>query len=215
MVKFEEWVRRREASDQPPGKKKKGVGRKRQRPALFEPDVPSDEDEEAVSPPPRLPPDETEDLNEYRRGIERAADRERRAAEQAEVDAEEDAWEQEQRRRQAEKELAEEAKRRARQEEQRIRKTIHDMHRAAGTENALFNYDKLIGDLLPKLMCVDFELLPQENQHTIVNLLDKTHRYLDGWLYKKPEKQYLAFRWASMRDHLATGGDDDDDDDDW
>lgn len=160
----------------------------------------------------QMPPEDAENLEEYRRSIKRAADRERRAAEQAEADAEEEAWEANRQREEAEREAAREAERRRRAEEARLTKAVHDMHREAGTENALFNYDKLIGDLLPKLMCVDFPLLPQQEQHTVVALLDKTHRYLHGRLYEKGSKKpYDQYRWASVTDHAA----DDDDDDEW
>ena len=95
------------------------------------------------------------------------------------------------------------------QEESRLRSEVAQMHREAGMENALFNYAKLIDDLLPKMMCVDFELLPREQQNTVVNLLDKTHRYLDGKLYEKPEKTYKRFRWASVHSHSSDVDDDD------
>ena len=95
------------------------------------------------------------------------------------------------------------------QEESRLRNEVAQMHREAGMENALFNYAKLIDDLLPKMMCVDFDLLPREQQNTVVNLLDKTHRYLDGKLYEKPEKTYSRFRWASVHSHSEEIDDDD------
>jgi hypothetical protein len=124
--------------------------------------------------------DEAEWMGALERVAERAAEATRRQAAEREAEL---AWE----------------------VERRLRNEVSQIHREAGIENALFNYNQLVGDLLPKLMCVDFDLLPRENQNTVVNLLYKTHQFLDGKLYKKSPKQYARFCWARL--------DEDDDDD--